>query len=151
MLEEGSSGLPRQPWVFKCPVCEFDHVRVYSAKEGRSAYVVCGRCRSMKIFDLAPKMGQPIDLYNDYCDAMRSRMGSHVEIPFEPESRAKSGALTQPFAVKPKEAGGSVIIAVPLCDHHEFVIGEPIRGFQGEMLAQTRICLRCGHAERDQV
>jgi len=105
----------------------------------------------MKIFDPAPKMSQPIDLYNDYCDAMRSRMGSYVEIPSEQKNRARTRTPTQPVAERPKEAGGTVVIAVPLCEHHEFVIGEPIRGFQGEMVAQTRICLNCGHAERDQV
>lgn len=105
----------------------------------------------MKIFDPAPKIGHPIDLYNDYCDAMRSRMSSYVEVPFAQENRAKSIAPTKPVTRKPREVGGTVIIAVPLCEHHEFVIGEPVRGFQGEMLAQTRICLKCGHAERDQV
>ena len=102
-------------------------------------------------FEPTPKMNDPIDLYNLYCDAVRPRMGSYVET--SPSKPTSSGAreLKQPPIEKPRVAGGSVIIAVPLCIKHDFVIGEPVRGFQGEMVAQTRICIKCGHAERDQV
>jgi transcription elongation factor Elf1 len=143
--------MPRQAWVFKCPICDYDQVRVYTAKVTGSAYVVCGRCRTLVTFDPAPRMGEAIDLYNLYCDAVRSRVGSYVEIP-----AAKQNHLTSkesfPFPVqKSKEARGMVVLAAPLCVQHDFVIGEPIRGFKGEMLAQIRICLKCGHAERDRV
>jgi transcription elongation factor Elf1 len=143
--------LPKSAWVFLCPVCEYNHVKVYAAKAGRTAYVVCGRCRTLVTFDPAPKMGEAIDLYNLYCDAVRSRMGSHVEVPTTNEPPAAPKEHAQSLAEKSREAGGRVVFAVPLCSEHDFVIGEPIRGFQGEMLAQTRICLKCGHAERDQV
>jgi transcription elongation factor Elf1 len=142
--------LPK-PWVFLCPVCDYNHVKVYTAKAGRVAYVVCGRCRTLVTFDPAPKMGEAIDLYNLYCDAVRSRMGSYVEVPKPSVHPAGPKEPVQPLKEKSREAGGKLVLAVPLCNEHDFVIGEPIRGFQGEMLAQTRICLKCGHAERDQV
>lgn len=139
--------MPRQPWVFKCPICDYDQVRAYRAKEGSAAHVVCGRCRTLVTFDPAPRMNAPIDLYNLYCDAVRPRMGSNVDPMFQRSSPAQSREVD----IRPREAGGRVIIAAPLCTEHEFVYGEAIAGFRGEILAQTRICLKCGHAERDKV
>jgi transcription elongation factor Elf1 len=141
----------KSPWVFQCPVCDYNHVMVYTAKAGRTAYVVCGRCRTLVTFEPAPKMGEPIDLYNLYCDAVRPRMGSYVEIPAPERQPEGAKPPAQAHHEKSREAGGKVVIAAPLCTQHDFVIGEPVRGFQGEMLAQTRICIKCGHAERDQV
>jgi len=139
--------------MFKCPVCDFDHVMVYSAKEGTGAYVVCGRCRTLKTFEKVSKHAEPIDLYNAYCDSVRSRMGSYVEIQTRSIKQTPSRPISPDHALseRNKETGGSVVFAAPLCELHEFAIGEPIRGFKGEMLAQTRICLKCGHAERDKV
>lgn len=143
--------LPKSAWVFLCPVCDYNHVKVYTAKAGRAAYVVCGRCRTLVTFNQFPRMGEAIDLYNLYCDEVRSRMGRYVEAPKPNESPVALKEHVRPLTEKSREAGGKVVFAVPLCNQHDFVIGEPIRGFQAEMLAQTRICLKCGHAERDQV
>ena len=78
-------------------------------------------------------------------------MGSYVEVPKPVEQHVAQKEPARPITESSREAGGKVVFAMPLCAQHDFVIGEPIRGFQGEMLAQTRICLKCGHAERDQV
>lgn len=104
----------------------------------------------MVSFDPTPRLHEPIDLYNSYCDAIRSRSGSYEDKPFAGVTSATElvpGAKTR-NAAKPRE---TVVFQAPLCSEHEFVSGEPIAGFKGEILAQTRICLRCGHAEREKV
>ncbi|MGD0145822.1 MAG: hypothetical protein ABSB53_03100 [Nitrososphaerales archaeon] len=138
--------MPRQPWVFECPVCEYDQVRVYTAKAGRTAHVVCGYCRTMVWWDPAPRMGEAIDLYNRFCDQVRTRMGSYVEIPSPIPQRPESLKVVQS-----RVAGGNVVFAAPLCLQHDFITAEPVMGFRGEMVAQMRICLKCGHAERENV
>jgi len=143
--------LPKEHWTFMCPVCDFNHVKVYGAREGRTAYVVCGRCRTLVTFDPAPRMNQAIDLYNLYCDFVRPRMGSYVNIQPTQQSEAAPRRPAEVTAKSGKESGVKVIFAAPLCVEHDFILGEPIRGHKAEMIAQTRICLKCGHAERDQV
>lgn len=95
-------------------------------------------------------MGEPIDLYNKFCDEVRPRMGSYVDIA------GMTGTSTQGATSKKSEApgriaGGTVVMATPLCSKHDFVSVDPVRGFKGEILAQMKVCLTCGHAEREKV
>ena len=144
--------MPRQFWTYTCPACQFDHVKVYSTRQGRSAYVVCGRCRALVVFDQLPMLHEPIDLYNLFCDIIRSKVRAKSSANFPP---AKKDTRAPQHIILPNlerdKTSRKIVFEAPLCDQHVFVVGEPIRGFQAEMVAQTRICLKCGHTERDQV
>jgi transcription elongation factor Elf1 len=145
--------------IFKCPLCKHDGVMVYSAQSDRSAYVVCGECRALVVFEELPRLHEPIDLYNYFYDKlMQSKGFTHVEQPSaidQPrESYTKSTRETKSTRGLPatqRIPKTQLIMDRPLCNEHRFISVEPVSGFRGEIVAVRKLCTVCGFVQKERV